>query len=459
MDNSFTGFYTNWNQLSWKKSYNNLFRVQFRLFKSVLVANKSLAFSFQNILFSSTSIFLIAIREVTQLDIFRRLSGIDGKLYLNFADRFELVSLLKINLSSWLPSKIKKIFITRKNGSFVRLGLFSISDRCWQTVIKYSLFPAHEAFFSYRNFGYRFYNNVFDLQNIIFLNLSQFYSFQKRIFLFNFRNCVNKFNYNYFLSKLYIPRRFKLVVFRFLKLGFTLEFFAESGCLDFSSFLANILFSEIDFLHPSVRYGYDLMFFLKPLENEIDILQRVNICLSKLGIDLFYTSKILSSEIGFNFSDWSYVLSYHRGLICTPGFDNYQAFLRRVKRVINNSNYGSNIKSLKLFPIIRDWYYYNRFTNTYFLKLSLFFIKKRAFKIFNSESKQDRYSSKVLIDKCFNFVLLNKTVSEKNDFFITTHISFCFFNLLNVRNLSFSEKFSVEYLNFFYCIHCGKRMT
>lgn len=103
-----------WNYVSWRKAYTNLYRVQFRLFKSVLVDNRLLAFSFQNLLLKSNSVFLIAIREVTQTDSFRRIPGVDGKVYLDFSERFELMQFLKNNFSTWAPNKLKKVLITKK---------------------------------------------------------------------------------------------------------------------------------------------------------------------------------------------------------------------------------------------------------------------------------------------------------------------------------------------------------
>ena len=44
-------------------------------------------------------------------------------------------------------------------------------------------------------------------------------------------------------------------------------------------------------------------------------------------------------------------------------------------------------------------------------KFSLFFVQKRAFKVFNKESKQDSYSTKKLLKKCFAFT--NNDLEDK----------------------------------------------
>lgn len=73
-------------------------------------------------------------------------------------------------------------------------------------------------------------------------------------------------------------------------------------------------------------------------------------------------------------------------------------------------------------------------------RLSLFFLKKKAFKAFVKESNQDLYSSKLLLDKAFDFRL-------ESDFstFCSSHLFFC---------SSLTLKHSAK-LNFTYCIHCG----
>jgi retron-type reverse transcriptase len=434
--------------ICWRKAYNNLFRVQFKLYKSVLSADYSLAYSFQSLLWTSTSVYLIAIREVTQIDSLRRIPGLDGKVYLDFSERFELLQFLKKNFSSWVPAKLKKVVITRKDGSFFCLNINSLSDRCWQNVVKYSLLPAHEAFFSHTCFGFRLYKNIFDLQKLVLLNINETnFPSQKRILIFDLSSCYKQFNYGYLLNKIFISRSLKLIIFRFLQFGFRAEFVNISDSLNLNSILANILFDGIHLLNYCFRFGSNLIFFLKPIDNEKFILKKLDLFLYEAGFNFNYESYLLNAKTGFYFLDWYFYANLPFDSFCIPSFDNYQSFLRRVKRIINNSNYGAKIKSLKLFPVVRDWCYYNRFTNLEYLKSLLYFIKKRTFRIFNSESKQDRYSSKVLINKCFSFNFDDLALIRSENFFTTKHVSFW------LDDFFFSTQFN------FCCVHCGIRMT
>lgn len=81
-----------WNSLSWKKSQNNLYFLQKRIFKSILVGDIKRALRIQKLIIYSNSARLLAIREVTQVHLSRKISGIDGKTSLRkiFLSRLNL---------------------------------------------------------------------------------------------------------------------------------------------------------------------------------------------------------------------------------------------------------------------------------------------------------------------------------------------------------------------------------
>lgn len=88
-------------------------------------------------------------------------------------------------------------------------------------------------------------------------------------------------------------------------------------------------------------------------------------------------------------------------------------------------------------------------------RFSLFFMKKRAFKIFNKESKQDFYSAKKLLDKSFYL-----TNSSSDGIFIHSpyygHVTFWFDYFQMEKYRSFFQ--TNEEINFI-CVHCGMKVT
>lgn len=115
----------------------------------------------------------------------------------------------------------------------------------------------------------------------------------------------------------------------------------------------------------------------------------------------------------------------------------------------DNSNYGSIVKVNKLYPIIKEWKLYHRFSLISDKRFSLYFVKKRAFKVFSKEAKQDFYSVKRLLDKCFYILSDNDkdnnfVYSQFNHFDYNTHLE----KKDSYFVLSFKNKVSL-------CIHCG----
>lgn len=365
-----------------------------------------------------------------------------------------LNELLKRSFFRWLPNHLKLSNILRRDGVVFSLNLLTISDRVWQCLFRFGLEPAHEASFSSRNLGFRPGLFSYDLQQVFFYNLDySAFGFQKRILMFNFGEKFDLFNYSSLLRKLIAPRSLKLTIFRFFKVGFLPRFLYNlTDNFYLESLMANILLDGIENLHSSVRFGKDMVFFLKPHQNEIIIIRKVFDFLEELILDLSYLKFFIFDTFeGFNFRCWNFKVYHNYRLVCFPSYLNYREFLLRVKHILNNSNYGVDVKVAKVRPIIQQWFVYHAFSNIQSNKYSLFFLKRRAFKIFNSEAKQDKYSSKRLLDKCFNFKssFSNGRVNIRHKSFWFDYRSFSGFNIFPISS------FVVDY----YCIFCGVRIN
>jgi len=438
--------------LGWDKSLKFLSIIQKRLFKCILVGDFKTALELQKLILQSNFSRLISIRYVTQSCINRKIPGIDGKNSLSFVERFELNESLKLNISNWFPQSLNTVFLLKIDGSTKIVRVSTISDRSWQYLIKLSIEPVHEALFSPRNFGHRSNFNIFDLQYCLALNLKpNSIGYQKRVLIVNIEKCLVNYNLNFLIEKIVSPRSIKLCLNRLMLSGFSLEF-PENPITpgDFSSLLANILLDGIESIHDSIHFGNNILYFLKPLENEKYLVQFIEKSLVKRGLT-FANSKfsLRSCFEGFDFLSWNFKILNNRTLRIIPSYLNYQQFLFRVKRIVNNSNYGSVIKSNKLYPIIKEWRIYHRFSYLGTARLSLYFIKKRAFKVFSKEAKQDFYSIKRLLDKCF-YILSD---IDKNEPLISLYS-----NHSNNATLLYNKYFACSSIyngKVYFCIHCG----
>jgi hypothetical protein len=193
-------------------------------------------------------------------------------------------------------------------------------------------------------------------------------------------------------------------IFRCLKAGVNPEF-PEQGTPQggvVSPLLANIALNGIEEIHQSVRYADDMVILLKPKDNAEVILGKVSQFLAERGMNVSEKkTRITATTDGFDFLGWHFRVQSNGKFRCVPSVDNFKVFRQKVKHIVNNSNYGAVVKAEKLAPIVRGWRNYHRYCKMDGSRFSLYHIQHRAFRVFNKEAKQTRYSSKQLLNKAF----------------------------------------------------------
>ncbi|MGL5806174.1 MAG: group II intron reverse transcriptase/maturase [Xenococcaceae cyanobacterium] len=410
-----------WSKLNWKRFRKNLFRLQKRVYKAVRVGDMRKARSLQKLILKSHAARFLAIRQVTQLNAGKKTAGIDGKTALKFHERFELENQLRLNATNWKHQKLREIPIPKKDGTTRMLKVPTIADRAWQCLAKYALEPAHEATFHARSYGFRPGRSAHCAQKYLFDNLrSQCNGIKKRIIELDIKKCFDRISHKSIMERLIAPSGIKLGIFRCLKTGVNPEF-PEQGTPQggvVSPLLANIALNGIEEIHQSIRYADDMVFILKPKDNADLILDKVKEFLAVRGMEVSeQKTKLTATTDGFNFLGWNFKVQANGKFRSRPSEDNYQAFRRRVKSIINNSNYGSVVKAEKLAPIVRGWRNYHRYCKMDGARNSLFHTESRAFKVLNKETKQNRWTSKKLLDKAFPAVPYseNKFVNVKGE--------------------------------------------
>jgi RNA-directed DNA polymerase len=420
-----------WIALPWKKFRRNLFRLQKRVYKAVLVGDKRKARLLQKLIMKSTSARFLAIRQVSQLNAGKKTAGIDGKKSLSFEERFALEITLKTQYNNWHHSSLREIPIPKKDGTTRMLKIPTIADRAWQCLAKYALEPAHEAIFHARSYGFRTGRSAHDAQKYIFNNLnSKCNGISKRVIELDIEKCFDRINHSAIMDRLIAPKGLKLGIFRCLKAGVNPEF-PEQGTPQggvVSPLLANIVLNGIESIHrfrangrinePSIRYADDMVIILRPEDNATEILERISEFLRERGMQVSQKkTKVTATTDGFDFLGWNFRVQSNGKFRSTPSVGNFKAFRKKVKTIVNNSNYGAKVKAEKLAPLVRGWRNYHRFCKMDGSRNSLYHIEKRAFKVFNKEAKQDRHSSKKLLDKAFQPIPYseNKHTSVKGE--------------------------------------------
>jgi group II intron reverse transcriptase/maturase len=388
---------------------------------AVRAGDKQKARSLQKLILKSQSAKLLAIRQVTQLNAGKKTAGVDGKKSLSFEERFALATELNKNHTNWKHQRLREIPILKKDGTIRMLKVPTIADRAWQCLAKYALEPAHEATFHARSYGFRTGRSAHNAQKYLFDNLnSRVNGINKRVIELDIEKCFDRINHSAIMDNLIAPSGLKLGIFRCLKAGTNIGF-PEQGTPQggvVSPLLANIALNGIEEIHISVRYADDMVIILKPNDDAKAILNRISEFLAERGMKVSERkTKLTATTDGFDFLGWHFKVQKNGKFRCTPSVENFKAFRKKVKHIVNNSNYGATEKAEKLAPVVRGWRYYHRYCKMDGSKNSLNFIESRAFTVFNKEKKQNRYTSKSLLNKAFPSVPYseNKHINVKGE--------------------------------------------
>ncbi len=393
-----------WKNLPWKRFRRDLFRLQKRVYKAIQVGDKRKAKSLMKLIIMSTAARLLAVRQVTQLNAGKKTAGVDGKASLSYEERFALSEELKQS-NTWKHKSLREIPIPKKDGKTRILKVPTIADRAWQCLVKYAMEPAHEATFHPMSYGFRPGRSAHDAQKILFNNLnSRCHGIEKRVIELDIEKCFDRICHKSIMERLIAPSGIKLGIFRCLKAGVNSEF-PEQGTPQggvVSPLLANVALNGIEDIHRSVRYADDMVIILKPNDNAEVILGKISQFLAQRGMKVSEKkTKLTATTDGFDFLGWNFRVQKNGKFRCVPSMDNFKAFRQKVKAIVNSSNYGATVKAEKLAPVVRGWRNYHRYCKMDGAKFSLNHIRSRTFRVFNKEAKQNRYTSKKLLNKAF----------------------------------------------------------
>ncbi len=222
------------------------------------------------------------------------------------------------------------------------------------------------------------------------------------------------------MDNLIAPTGLKLGIFRCLKAGTNIGFpdqgTPQGGVV--SPLLANIALNGIEDIHKSVRYADDMVIVLKPEDDADAVLNRISEFLDQRGMKVSERkTKLTATTDGFDFLGWNFKVQKNGKFRSIPSEDNYKTFRKKVKHIINNSNYGATIKAEKLAPVVRGWRNYHRDCKMDGSRNSLWHTRLRAYKVLNKETRQDKYPTAKLIDKAFPSVSYseNKHINVKGE--------------------------------------------
>ncbi len=281
----------------------------------------------------------------------------------------------------------------------------TISDRCWQCLVKYALEPAHEATFHSRSYGFRAGRSTHDAQKILFLNLNRHAKGKtKRVLQLDIEKCFDRISHQAILERVIAPDFLKKGLHRCLKAGTNPEF-PEQGTPQggpCSPLLANIALNGIESLGQGVRYADDAVFILKPGSSSTQLLVKIEAFLAKRGMNVSKKkTKVTASTDGFDFLGWHFYVQNNGKFKSVPSEDNYKAFYWKVKHIVNNSNYGAETKVSKLAPLVRGWRNYHKYCKMKGSRFSLNGLRKRTHRVFLKQETINRHQAASMVKIAF----------------------------------------------------------
>ena len=421
-----------WKRTNWKQLQKVMFRLQRRIFKAVREGDKARARRLQKLLISSYAARMLAIRQVTQLNTGKKTAGIDGRKSLTFKERVQLEEVLRRHSKNWEHQGLRQIPIPKKDGTKRILKVPTIADRAWQCLVKYALEPAHEATFHARSYGFRPGRSTHDAQKVLFYQLrSSCDGTKKRVLELDVEKCFDRISHKAILERVIAPEFIISGLRRCLKSGNNPEF-PEQGTPQggvVSPLLANIALNGIEkigeyrqsgeIVSKCIRYADDMVFILKPKDSAEKLLDKIEEFLAARGMNVSpLKTKVTASTDGFDFLGWNFYNQKGNGKFrSVPSTDNFKAFRKKVKNIVNNPNYGAETKVSKLAPIVRGWRNYHKYCKMDGTRFSLWHINHRAFKVFLKQKTINKKQAEKMVKQAFPRISYseNKFINVKGE--------------------------------------------
>lgn len=412
-----------WKLIPWRKLRKIVFRLQVRIFKAQKNGNTRLVRKLQKLLLSSSAAKLLAIRQVTQLNMGKKTAGVDGKKALEPAQRLALFQKLVENWKQWKHQPLKRVYISKADGTKRGLGIPTISDRAYQCLLKYALEPAAEATFNAHSYGFRTGRSCHDVQKQLFLNLNsgRANGISKRILELDIEKCFDKIDHKFLMQSVQLPKAAKKGLFLGIKAGVRGEFSSsESGTPQggvLSPLLANIVLHGLENVGQELRYkrlrggryidtikGFryadDVVFILKPKDDLIALRRLIDNFLETRGLKVKEAkTKVVKTTDSFDFLGWNFAVRPNGKFISTPSQKATHSIKTKVKEVMKDNRFNLEQRIDKCGLIVRGWRNYHRFCDL--SKHDLWAIAYWTWKFIRKQGRYDRYQTNKVIHRAF----------------------------------------------------------
>ena len=417
-----------WNNVPWKKFYRIQKNIQEEIYKASQDNDVNKIKKLQEILIVSESSRYLAVKQVTEMDTFKNVPGIDQVRKLTALDKIYLANSLE-NLKEWQYQPLRDLFILQVNGKRKLVSLSTIKDRAVECLIKFALEPVYEAYASVGSYGFRVMQNPWDLQKILYESFKVLSTNRsKQILEVDLHKVLEDVHYMAIINKIILPYNAKSILLSGLRAGILQDYIRDCNYTyrisSISPLIVNILLNGIEDItnannsspvnysknrqplryivqnQRGFRYGHKLFFIMQPYEKPENLVFRLNTFLSIKGLDPekinFSYTPIIN---GFNFLDWHFkVKAKNNKFVCYPSKDSCIRIKSTIKNIMRNTKYKLEDRlSLVKIEYVK-WRIYNQYCDMRQVQTRLWYMSKWTYKygkkLISKQKRETRAASK-----------------------------------------------------------------
>ena len=406
---------TSWKILPWDQFRRKVFSLQCRIYDAMRDNDIQQTIKFQKCLINSSSSHYLAIKECTEFNVGKKISGTDENLIPTLKDKLLFAYRIREEMPHWKFSPHRKIKILLDNGEETFFSIPTIEDRIIQFIWKLALEPAHEAIFSHSSYGFRPGRTLWDMQKGIINNLNPFYKrVGKKILIFDFSQYSRLIKHNLFLNKLVFPFKYKTGIYQALKMGILNEmvfpFSYHYSLTTLSFLLLNIAFHGLEDLSKNnivisdkvygFRYGAHLLYMFD--QDERIIYSLIDNFFYTMGVNFNYPQASINKSLdNFDFLGLCFVIKPNGKILNYPTKINWIIHKSEIKHILKNPVDTIAARLTKIGRKMNRWYKYHHLCNISEVSWEIYSLRNwvnRYLRLHTSMGKQDRY---ILLTKIF----------------------------------------------------------
>jgi len=365
-----------WKDLPWQKFQKKSFRLQCEIYKAKQNNKPRLVRRLQKLLIKSKSLHYLAVRSITEA--FK-----EKGLFLSGDKKFSLVEESYYEIGSWRHRSFKSF--SKSNNSRAFFNMSFLKNKVIEYVWKFVIEPT--CLDNFINLNKKWQSTV---QTKIVQEFSNLIRFKDQIILkVTFSKYLNNVNSNILMSRLWLPSKYKLGIYRAIK-KCSLESPDIKGSL--VSLFSNILLDGSENLNSIssqknkginyvdnfvFHYGNEVFYFLGKNQTGMYLLNMIRDFLGSRGLST--DSAIVSIKklyYGVTLSKWYLRSRMDKNILIYPNFTYWSKYKKNIIYTLKKENISADLKIKKLKYMLLTWFQYNNHCSRAKLKSSFFYLKK-----------------------------------------------------------------------------------